>query len=252
MTNEIEKTSVLAEKWSAEEVLRWTFSTYSGHVAVASAFGSEGIALIDMAARICPGVSIFTLDTQFLFPETYQLAAQIEERYNLRLQRLSPALTPEEQSAIYGPALWKRDPDLCCALRKIEPLERKLAELKAWITAIRRDQTPARAHARKVGWDHRFGLVKINPLADWTTEMVWDYIHTYHLPYNPLHDQNYPSIGCTHCTRPTTPDEKPRAGRWRGFHKMECGLHLPGPSASQVPRSPEFALARQAPDNSSS
>ena len=124
--------------------------------------------------------------------------------------------------------MWTVDPDQCCALRKVAPLKDKLANLRAWITAIRRDQTAARASARKVEWDHKFQLVKINPIADWTTKDVWHYLHEHDVPYNPLHDANYTSIGCTHCTRAVRPGEDPRAGRWAGFQKTECGLHIAG------------------------
>jgi phosphoadenosine phosphosulfate reductase len=135
-------------------------------------------------------------------------------------------LTPGAQEEVYGPTLWSINPDQCCALRKVEPLKEKLAGLRAWITAIRRDQTAARASARKVEWDQKFQLVKINPIADWTTKDVWNYLHEHDVPYNPLHDQNFTSIGCTHCTRAIRPGEDPRAGRWAGFQKTECGLHI--------------------------
>jgi phosphoadenosine phosphosulfate reductase len=227
MTNLLEETSTLAENWEAEEVIRWACATYHPDLAIASAFGAEGIVLIDIAARVSPHVRIFTLDTQFLFPETYELAGRIEKRYQLKVEWLHSALTPEQQAEIYGAALWKENPDQCCTLRKIEPLGRKLAGLSAWITAIRRDQTATPANVCKVEWDQRFGLVKINPLADWTSERVWKYIRQNNLEYNPLHDRSYPSIGCTHCTRPTAADEDPRAGRWSWLQKAECGLHEP-------------------------
>ncbi|HJY85489.1 MAG TPA: phosphoadenylyl-sulfate reductase [Candidatus Acidoferrales bacterium] len=127
-----------------------------------------------------------------------------------------------------APVLWSRKPDLYCELRKVLPLEKKLAELSAWITGIRREQAPTRANARKLEWHTKFGLVKLNPLADWSSVEVWEYIRANRVSYNPLHDQNYPSIGCTHCTRPVLPGEDPRAGRWAGFSKTECGLHGKG------------------------
>jgi phosphoadenosine phosphosulfate reductase len=197
-------------------------------MAIASGFGAEGIVLIDIAARIRPDLRVFTLDTDLLFPETYELMDRVEERYRIKVERVRPALTPEEQERRHGPALWTRAPDQCCSLRKVEPLRGKLAELRAWVTAIRRDQTASRAQARKLEWDTKFGLVKINPLADWSTKQVWDYIYENNLPYNPLHDRNYPSIGCTHCTRPIHAGEDARAGRWSGFEKTECGLHERG------------------------
>jgi phosphoadenosine phosphosulfate reductase len=139
-------------------------------------------------------------------------------------------LSPEEQERTHGSALWNRDPDLCCSLRKVEPLRRKLGELDAWITSIRRDQTSVRSGARRVEWDSKFNLVKINPIADWTSKQVWRYIHDHDVPYNELHNQDYPSIGCTHCTRAVRPGEDPRAGRWPGFAKTECGLHVIEPA----------------------
>ena len=151
---------------------------------------------------------------------------QIEKRYHVRIEKVHSFLSPQEQERQHGPALWTRDPDRCCALRKVEPLRRKLHELRAWITSIRRDQTSFRATARKVEWDAKFGLVKVNPIADWSSEQVWRYLYDHNVPYNPLHNQNFPSIGCTHCTRAIGPGEDARAGRWSGFAKTECGLHV--------------------------
>jgi phosphoadenosine phosphosulfate reductase len=181
-----------------------------------------------------PEFRIFTLDTDFLFPETYNLMERIEKRYGIRIERVKSNLVPDDQARFHGPALWARDPDACCSLRKVEPLRNKLSQLRAWVTSIRRDQTLARAGALKVEWDAKFHLVKINPLVDWTNAKIWRYIHDYDLPYNPLHDRGYPSIGCTHCTRSVQPGEGARAGRWSGFNKTECGLHTTPPTASLV------------------
>lgn len=233
MTEEMKHWQGLAESWSPQHVLRWAFDRFADDVAISSAFGSEGMVLIDMASRVHPGFRLFTLDTEFLFPETYRLMDQIEDRYGVEIERVYPLASPEEQARVYGPSLWNRNPDLCCQLRKVEPLRRKLAELRAWITSIRRDQTAVRAHAQKIEWDAKFALVKINPIADWTSEQVWHYIHQHQVPYNQLHDRNYPSIGCTHCTRATRPGEDPRAGRWPGFRKTECGLHTLSPRAAE-------------------
>jgi phosphoadenosine phosphosulfate reductase len=222
----LENIQILAETWNAAEVLQWAFRTFGKRVEMASGFGAEGMALIDVAARLNPDLRVFTIDTEFLFPETYQLIEKVERRYGITVERVRPRLTPEGQEEVYGPALWSINPDQCCALRKVEPLKEKLAGLRAWITAIRRDQTSARAGARKVEWDQKFQLVKTNPIADWTTKDVWNYLHQHDVPYNPLHDQNFTSIGCTHCTRAIRPGEDPRAGRWAGFQKTECGLHI--------------------------
>jgi phosphoadenosine phosphosulfate reductase len=225
MKEGVERLRQLVEQWSPEDLLRWAFVTFGGYVEIASGFGPEGVVLIDIARKVQPAFRIFTLDTDFLFPETYRLMEQIEKRYGMKVEKLTSALTPDDQERSYGPALWGRDPDACCNLRKVEPLRKKLSDLRAWVTSIRREQTPARAGALKVEWDTKFHLVKINPLADWTTGKVWRYIHDHDLPYNALHDRGYPSIGCTHCTRSVQPGENARAGRWSGFNKTECGLH---------------------------
>ena len=221
-----------AERWSAQEVLRWAFDTFGRDVAISTAFGAEGMAVIDMASRVRPGFRLFTLDTEFLFPENYNLMDQVEARYGVRIEKVYSLLSPEEQERTHGARLWSRNPDLCCNLRKVEPLQRKLAELRAWITSIRRDQTAQRAGVGKIEWDARFGLVKINPIADWASKRVWQYLRQHNVPYNPLHDRGYPSIGCTHCTRAVTPGEDQRAGRWAGFAKTECGLHVIEPLAA--------------------
>ncbi len=214
-----------AENWNAQDVLRWGFDRFSPDIAIASAFGAEGMVLIDLASRVRSGFRVFTLDTGFFFPETYELIERLERRYGVRVERCLPGLTPAEQERAHGAALWASDPDRCCALRKVEPLTHKLRQLTAWVSAIRREQTAARAVSFKIEWDARFELVKLNPLADWTSEDVWTYLRSHNVPYNPLHDRNYPSIGCTHCTRAVRPGEDPRAGRWSGFEKTECGLH---------------------------
>jgi phosphoadenosine phosphosulfate reductase len=227
---DLERVKILAEGWKPEQLLSWAFATYGENVALATGMGVEGMVLTDIAWRINPGVKVFTGDTEFLFPETYDLMDRVEEKYRLKIERLYSDLTPEEQELERGPMLWARDPDQCCSLRKVDPLRRRLATLNAWITAIRRNQTSERAGVLKVDWDPKFNLIKICPLADWTREMVWDYALKHKVPYNPLHDRNYPSIGCTHCTRAVQPGEDARAGRWSGFGKTECGLHTAEPS----------------------
>ena len=214
-----------AESWTAEDVLRWGLDRFSPDIAIASAFGAEGMVLVDLASRVRSNIRVFTLDTGFFFPETYELIEKVERRYGIKVERCRPELTPELQEGVHGPALWARDPDRCCALRKVEPLANKLQQLTAWVSAIRREQTAARAGSFKIEWDAKFELVKLNPLADWTSDDVWTYIMSRDVPYNSLHDSNYPSIGCTHCTRAVRPGEHPRAGRWSGFEKTECGLH---------------------------
>jgi phosphoadenosine phosphosulfate reductase len=221
-----------AEHWTPQRTLAWAFDTFGESVAISSAFGAEGMVLIDMASRLRKDFRLFTIDTEFLFPETYALMDRIEEKYGITIEKVFSALSPEEQERTRGPALWTRNPDLCCNLRKVEPLRRKLSELRAWIVSIRRDQTSARSAARRVEWDAKFGLIKINPIVDWNSKQVWRYIHDHDVPYNPLHNQDFPSIGCTHCTRAVRPGEDPRAGRWSGSDKTECGLHIIEPAAN--------------------
>lgn len=240
----LEQIAVAAEVWKPEQVLAWAFDTYGDKIAIATGMGVEGLALLDIASQVNPNLKLFTGDTEFLFPETYDLMDRVEEKYGIKIERLFSQLTPEAQAEGYGPELWARDPDQCCALRKVEPLKRKLATLDAWVTAIRRGQTADRAAVRKIAWDAKFNLVKISPLADWTREQVWSYVVRNDVPYNPLHDQNYPSIGCTHCTRAVKPGEDPRAGRWSGFRKTECGLHT---AAAQPPTQPAAPLVQLVP-----
>jgi phosphoadenosine phosphosulfate reductase len=214
-----------AEALEAGDLIRWGVEAFAHDIAIASSFGAEDVVLIDIAATNGLPFRVFTLDTDFLFPETYALIDRLESAYGFVVERCRAALTPAEQAEAHGDELWARDPDRCCGIRKVEPLKAKLRELRAWITGIRRDQAPSRANAKKVEWDDKFGLWKLNPIADWSAERVWSYIRTNGVPYNPLHDRGYPSIGCTYCTRAVKPGDDPRAGRWAGFAKTECGLH---------------------------
>ena len=234
VVDQIAEVQNLADSWTPQRTLSWAFDTFGNSVAISSAFGAEGMVLIDMASRLRKNFRLFTVDTEFLFPETYNLMDRIEEKYGIAIEKVFSVLSPEEQEQSHGDALWSRDPDLCCNLRKVEPLRRKLGELKAWITSIRRDQTSARAEARRIEWDAKFGLVKVNPIVDWSSKQVWRYIHDHAVPYNTLHDQDYPSIGCTHCTRAVGAGEDPRAGRWPGFAKTECGLHVISPAPDSL------------------
>jgi len=218
----------LADWWeekTPQELLALAVERFGTKVALACSFGAEDVVLVDMLVKINPEVPIFYLDTDKHFRETYETRDRLSARYGISFVQVKPALTLEEQAARYGERLWERDPNLCCNLRKVEPLAGFLREFDAWITGIRREQAPTRANARKVEWDAKFGVVKFNPLADWTFKDVWRYIHENNVPYNPLHDRGYPSIGCECCTRPVKPGEDFRAGRWAGFNKTECGLH---------------------------
>ncbi len=216
------------EEKTPQEILEWAIKEFHPNIAFACSFGAEDVALVDMIVKINPETRIFYLDTNLLFKETYETIERVKERYRISPVKYSPALTLEEQAERYGDKLWEKDPNLCCKLRKVEPLKEALKDLAAWITGIRREQSPTRANAKTVEWDKNFGLVKVNPIVRWTTKDVWDYIMEHKVPYNPLHDRNYPSIGCEPCTRPVKPGEDPRAGRWAGFQKKECGLHGEG------------------------
>lgn len=216
-----------------QEILRWGVERYFPDLALACSFGGvTGMAILDMAWRIEPRIHVFYLDTGFLFPETYALAEDAARRYGISPAARRPRWTPEEQAREFGPDLWATDPDLCCAIRKVEPNGRALEGKRAWITGLRRSQTPGRANAGAIEWDAKFGLAKLNPLASWTDADVWEYVAANEVPYNPLNARGYPSLGCTHCTRSTAIGEDPRAGRWPGDDKTECGLHVAAPLAS--------------------
>ncbi len=213
------------ESCSPQEVLRWALAEFGHDVALATGFGAEGCVLVDMLARIDSRARIFYLDTDVLFPETYELRDHLVARYGVSFERHATPLTLDAQAARHGDKLWESNPNKCCQMRKIEPLKTALSGLTAWMTAIRRDQSPARARAGIVERDAKFGILKINPLAAWSSRDVWNYIFKHDVPYNPLHDLGYTSIGCQPCTTPIAADEDPRAGRWRGKCKTECGLH---------------------------
>lgn len=226
--NRIEQLDALALEYETaqpQEVLKRALQEVP-NITLACSFGAEDMVLLEMLMQIDPQASVFYLDTDVLFDETYQLIDRVKARYGLQnLHRVSPELTLSEQSGLFGEALWSRLPDKCCAIRKVAPLEQTLAQVDGWITGIRRDQAPTRAHAKVFEWDSKFELVKVNPLVRWTHDDVWAYIRNHDVPYNPLHDQGYPSIGCLHCTRPVAAGADPRSGRWAGFGKTECGLH---------------------------
>ena len=209
------------------QVLDWAVRKFGDKLTLACSFGAEDVVLVDALQRIPGGgkVDMFYLDTHLHFPETYETRDRLEKRYGITFKRVTPELSLEEQHASYGPALWRKDPNQCCYIRKVQPLEKTLAGSDAWITGIRREQSPTRKSAEIVETDERFGLTKLNPLAHWSSDDVWEYIEDYDVPYNPLHDEQYPSIGCAPCTNPVMEGDDPRSGRWSGFQKTECGLH---------------------------
>lgn len=210
-----------------EQILDWATARFSPRITMATAMGAEGCCLVAMLARLGRPVRIFNLDTDYQFEETLDTRRRLVEKYGVEIEPVHAKLTKEQIEAQHGPDLWKRDTALCCRIRKVEPLRETVAGYDAWISAIRRDQTADRAEARAVEWDPKFGLVKINPLLDWTWKNVWSFIHTNDVPYNPLHDRGYPSIGCWPCTKPVKEGDDPRSGRWNG-ERTECGLHSRG------------------------
>ena len=214
------------EAMHARDILRWGLTTFSPDIALATGFGPSGVVLMHMTAQIRPQTTVFYLQTDLFFAETLALRDQLARRLGLTFTAVHSGLSLPEQARQYGPNLWQRDPDRCCQLRKVNPLRRFLAGKKAWVTGIRRDQGPSRAHTQVVAWDNANHLLKLSPLAAWTQAQVWDYIHRHDLPYNELHDRGYPSIGCRPCTRPVAPGGDERAGRWAGSNKTECGIHI--------------------------
>jgi phosphoadenosine phosphosulfate reductase len=205
------------ETLSAEDVLRWAYAEFGGHMCLTCSWQRQSSVLVHMLSELELDVPIVELDTQVLFPETYDTRDRLVDRYGLQLQSFRPIDAPDR--------LWETDADRCCHIRKVEPLERALAPYDAWITGIRREQAPTRADAQKVEWSERYGVWKIQPLVDWNTKRVDAYIHVNEIPYNPLHDAGYPSIGCVPCTRPVGAGEDQRGGRWAGSGKLECGIH---------------------------
>ncbi|MCP3775418.1 phosphoadenylyl-sulfate reductase [Paenibacillus sp. MZ04-78.2] len=212
------------ESQSPEALLSWAVERFP-NITLACSFGAEDVVLVDMLQKISPQTDIFYLDTNVHFQETYDTRDRLQQHYGVEFVQVLPKLTLEEQAQQFGEELWKSAPNQCCNIRKVDPLTNILKNYNAWITGIRRDQAPTRANAKKVEYDVKFGLVKFNPLASWTSEDVWSYILSNNIIYNPLHDRNYPSVGCEHCTRPVAAGEDPRAGRWADFEKTECGLH---------------------------
>jgi len=215
------------------QIVRWALQRFAGQrLVLTTQFGMEGCALIDLCAQVGVPLRVVYLDTMFFFAQTYALRDRLAARYpHLCFENGGTDLTPQEQAERHGPQLWKRDPDLCCRLRKVEPMRRLMRSVDVWLTALRRDQSPTRAGLQVVEWDWKFMVLKVNPLANWTRADVWQHIERHDVPYNTLHKQGYPTIGCTHCTQAVqgaTVTTYSRAGRWQGHEKTECGLHGDG------------------------
>jgi phosphoadenosine phosphosulfate reductase len=211
-----------------EEILRWAVKRYHPKLMMATAFGAEGCCIIDMLSRVEPGVLCINIDTGYQFPETLALRERLLEKYGIAVDYVRADTTVPEYEKEHGGPLYEHRPDQCCYDRKVRPLQEAVKRIQpaAWISAIRQDQTTDRGVASVVQWDAKFQLVKVNPLLKWTKKEVWGFIHKNQVPYNVLHDQDYPSIGCWPCTRAVRPGESDRDGRWAGKAKKECGLHV--------------------------
>jgi phosphoadenosine phosphosulfate reductase len=213
-----------------EDILRWAWERFGNRAAIGTSFQGAGIVMMHLAKQAGLPFPVFTLDTGLLFKETLELKKRLEDLLGIHIESLVPDLTVEQQAEAQGPELWKRDPDLCCTMRKVMPLQGKLGDLDCWITGLRRQQSDNRAQTDIVeiyAFDESTGrdIVKLNPMAAWTRDAVWKYIKDNKIPYNPLHDQGYRSIGCQPCTGRTGDGDNERAGRWTGFNKVECGIH---------------------------
>jgi phosphoadenosine phosphosulfate reductase len=219
-----EEVSALVEEMSAEEAIAWAVETFHPRLRFAVSFQKTSSVVVDMAHGIEPDARFFYLDTELLFPETYETRDRLAERYGVEFERFA-GITLAKQRELHGDNLWERDPDACCGVRKVEAMRRALDGVECWVSGIRREDSATRASAAKFGWDKRFGLWKLNPLADWTEKQVWTYIKDNHVPYNPLHDQGYPSIGCMPCTTKPAAGGDARSGRWAGTERTECGLN---------------------------
>jgi phosphoadenosine phosphosulfate reductase len=209
------------EDLSAEEVLAYAVERFHPALKVATSFQKEASVIMHMLLQIEPEARFFTLDTGLFFPETYDTWKQLEDRYDIQIETAHGGMSLARQEVLYGPEFWKRDPEACCGIRKVKPMREALADCDAWVTGLRRDQSPTRTNAPKLGWDKKHGLWKIAPLATWTDKDVWNYIAKHDIPYNELHDRGYASIGCTPCTKAGSG----REGRWADSNRLECGLH---------------------------
>jgi phosphoadenosine phosphosulfate reductase len=217
------------ESLSLDDTLRWTWDTFGPQAAIGTSYQGSGLVIIHHARRLGLDFPVFTVDTGLLFPETEALKGRLEEFFGIKIEGLRPAQTVAEQAAEYGGNLWETNPDTCCTLRKVLPLQQRLSHLDVWITGLRRGQSETRAKTGilelyefdKLREKH---LLKLNPMANWSREQVWAYIKEHSIPYNPLHDRGYRSIGCWPCTK-LSGGENERAGRWEGFDKTECGIH---------------------------
>lgn len=225
---ELAEASVRLESAQPEEIIAWASQRFAPYLTMATAFGPEGCVILAMIASVAPQTYVFNLDTGYQFLETLDLRDRIHRKYGLAVDMLQPELSVPEYEALHGGPIYKTNPNQCCFDRKVKVLREAVRGHYAWMSGIRRDQTTDRARSAIVEWDKKFNLVKVSPLANWTKKDVWKRITDEDIPYNPLHDRGYPSIGCWPCTQAVAAGETDdRAGRWSGHAKTECGLHAP-------------------------
>jgi phosphoadenosine phosphosulfate reductase len=223
---ELAAASAALENSQPEEIIAWAAQRFAPYLTMATAFGPEGCVIISMLAQVAPETNVFNLDTGYQFQETLDLRDKLAHRFGVEVEMLQPELSVPAYEALHSGPLYQTNPDQCCFDRKVRVLREAVRGKHAWMSGIRRDQSADRARAAIVGWDKKFNLVKISPLANWTKADIWKRILDEDIPYNPLHDQGYPSIGCWPCTRSVAAGEiDERAGRWSGTAKTECGLH---------------------------
>ncbi len=220
------------EQTSAAEILAWAWRTFQPYIAVSSSFQTQSVPLLHLISQVCPEMLVIFLDTGFHFPETLAFRDELQARFQLNLIVVRPAIEKRQLVARYGEGLYRRDPDLCCYINKVEPMKRVTAGLYAWVSGLRRDQNGLRQSLPILEMEST-GLLKIHPLLNWSKSQLWAYIDRHQLPLHPLFEKGYPSIGCAPCTRPVFSGEDERAGRWAGQTKAECGLHFDLPKQKE-------------------
>lgn len=227
---EVSEETERLECLSLDELLCWCWNYFGDKAAIGTSFQGSGLVIIDHAIRNGCNFPIFTIDTGLLFPETLELKKKLEDFWDVKIQSVHPEQTIEEQKKTMGPELWKTNPDSCCQMRKVLPLQSRLSSLDVWITGLRRGQSDQRKSTNVLEM-YEFDklresyIFKLNPMVNWSREKVWNYINDHKIPYNTLHDKGYRSIGCWPCTKAISDGQDERAGRWEGFNKTECGIH---------------------------
>lgn len=238
---EVQQLAAKYENASLSDLLAWIWKQFGTRAAIGTSFQGGGLVMIDHAVQAGFNFPVFTLDTNLLFPETYELQVKLEKHWGIKIESVEPEISLEQQVTQNGPELWKKNPNACCTIRKVMPLQKKLAGRAVWITGVRRQQSETREKTQVLEMYllddiERIYIIKANPMANWSREAVWDYIKAKGIPYNGLHDRGYRSIGCWPCTQATGEGQNERAGRWTGFDKTECGIQTglaqPIPSGS--------------------